>query len=139
MKTEYRKTLQEDVYWRLVDEKQEMLSDAAHSVYRQAQLAAFAANLDPTYSFEPQEYHDAMEKMRHAATEITARDRGLLAKLARAALAAAASMDPDDEDEHLVHGVYVGDLHRYYRMISSMVEPVLLETAAEQEKGTHSH
>jgi hypothetical protein len=137
MNTKHQKTPQEEAYFRQVGEKEEILSNAAHSFYRQAQLAAFAANLNPNYSFQPQEYDDAMEQMLHVAMELTDRDRDLLMKLSRAALAAAVSMNPEDEDEHLVNGVHVGDLHRYYRMISNMVEHVLLEMATERERDTH--
>ena len=137
MITKYQKTPQEEAYWRLVGEKREMLSDAAYDVYRQAQVTAFAANLDPYYNFQPREYNDAMEKMLRAADELTGRDRDLLAKLARAALTAAASIDPANEDKHLTHGVYVGDLHRYYRMLSNMVEAILLETTLEKHEDTY--
>ena len=73
------------------------------------------------------------ENMRLGAACITDSVNELLAKLWRAALAAAASIDPADET--LVgHKVNLGNLHRYYRMFSGMVEEILQERMILQQK-----
>ena len=126
MNTEYQTTREEEAYFRLLEEAKSELSEAAGIVIRKAQLAAYATNMVRSYCFQPEEYDEAMEKMRLAATQLTGRESELLATLWRAALAAAASIDP--EDTTLVgHKVDRGDLHRYYRMLSGMVEKILEE------------
>ena len=126
MNTEYQTTREEEAYFRLLEEAKSELSEAAGIVIRKAQLAAYATNMVRSYCFQPEEYDEAMENMRLAATQLTGRESELLATLWRAALAAAASIDP--EDTTLVgHKVDRGDLHRYYRMLSGMVEKILEE------------
>ncbi len=126
MNTEHQTTREEEAYWRLLEEAKSELSEAAGIVIRKAQLAAYATNMVRSYCFQPEEYDEAMENMRLAATQLTGRESELLATLWRAALAAAASIDP--EDTTLVgHKVDRGDLHRYYRMLSGMVEKILEE------------
>ncbi len=126
MNTEHQTTREEEAYCRLLEEAKSELSEAAGIVIRKAQLAAYATNMVRSYCFQPEEYDEAMENMRLAATQLTGRESELLATLWRAALAAAASIDP--EDTTLVgHKVDRGDLHRYYRMLSGMVEKILEE------------
>jgi hypothetical protein len=80
------------------------------------------------YSFQwPEEYDEAMNRMRLAASILTERDQELLAKLWRAALAAAASIDPHDFSTPAGHRVYRRDFHDYYEMVSGMVKSVLQE------------
>ena len=134
MTLEHQVTPEEVVYGNLLQETWEMLSEAAHTVIKEAQSAAYADNLVRSYCFQPEEYDEAMEKMRVAAVELSDRECELLAKIWRAALAAAASIDPSDE--RLVgYKVDGGDLHWYYRMLSSMVEKILQEKrCAELQK-----
>jgi hypothetical protein len=73
------------------------------------------------------EYDETMDRMRLPAVELTDRDQELLAKAWRAALAAAASIDPSDCETIAGHRVYSGDVHWYYRLISRMVEEILSE------------
>jgi hypothetical protein len=80
-----------------------------------------------SYCFGPEEYEEAMEKMRLATTALTDRECELLAKLWRAALAAAASIDADDFETLAGYRVYEGNLHWYYRMASGMLEEILEE------------
>jgi hypothetical protein len=135
MTTEYQPTQEEQAYRRLLEEKGEMLSRAARTVLKEAEVAAYGENLVHSYAFQPEEYDEPMEKMRPAATDIIGRDRELLARLWRSALAAAASIDPDDETSAGFR-VVRGDVHWFNRMASGMVEEILQEkkTAELREK-----
>ena len=77
-----------------------------------------------SFSYGPCEYDEAMEEMRLAAAETTDHDREQLAGIWRSALAAAASVDPYDYETRVARRAYRADLHRYYRMLSDMVEEV---------------
>jgi hypothetical protein len=55
-----------------------------------------------------------------------------VSKIARAALAAAASIDPDDEDTPLWDRWYLGKLYWMYRTESNMLGDILREKAAEE-------
>lgn len=126
MTTEHQTTPEEEAYRRLLDEIREMLSEPAHTVIEEAQSATYAANMVHSYCFQPEEYEEAMGKIRLAAAGLNDRECKLLAKVWRAALAAAASIDP--RDERLVgHKVDGRNLHWYYRMLSGMVEKTLEE------------
>jgi hypothetical protein len=125
MTTEHQTTREEEAYWRLLEEMD--LSKAARTVLEEAQSAAYAANMVYSYCFQLEEYEEAMEKMRPAATTLTDHECELLGKLWRAALAAAASIDADDFETPAGRRVYSGDLHWFYRMSSSMVEKILQE------------
>jgi hypothetical protein len=127
MNTEHQTTREEEAYCRLLEEAKSEFSEAAGIFIRKAQLAAYAMNMVRSYCFQPEEYDEAMENMRLAATQLTGRESELLATLWRAALAAAASIDADDFDVLVGHKVYRGDLHYYYRMVSLMVERTLEE------------
>src|SRR5829696_9054872 len=132
MTPEHQATPEEEAYGNLLHETSEKLSEPARAVIEEAQSAAYGAQMVRNYCFQPEEYDEAMEKMRVAAVELSDRECELLAKIWRAALAAAASIDPSDE--RLVgYKVDGGDLHWYYRMLSSMVEKILQEKIAEQE------
>jgi hypothetical protein len=112
-----------------------MLSEAARTVLTEAQLAAYATNMVRSYCFQPEEYDEAMEKMRLATAKITGYDHKMLVKHWCAALAAAASIDPEDFETSTGHRVYRANLHRYYRMLSRMVEKTLQKKRyAEIEK-----
>jgi hypothetical protein len=129
MTTEYQ-TMQEEAYGRLLEEKQEMLSEPARTVLAEAEWAAYKECMVRSYCLQPQEYEEAMEKMRLAAAELTGHDCELLAELVHAAKAAAASIDPNDET--LVgHKVHRGHVYWYYRMVSGMVEEILQGETAE--------
>ena len=126
MTTEDHMTPEEEAYSRLIEEKGEVFSIAAQTVLSEAQWVAYALHLVSNYAFQPQEYEEAMQKMRLAANELTNHDGELLVKLWRAALAAGASIDPDDRTP-IGWRVCKGDLHPYYRMLSSMIEDTLQE------------
>jgi hypothetical protein len=122
--TEHQRTREEEAYGQLLEEIWEKLSEPARAVLGEAQSAAYAANMVRSYCFQPEEYEEATERMRLAAAGITDSEHELLAELWRTALAAAASINPDDET--LVgHKVDRGDLHWYFRMLSRMVEKTL--------------
>lgn len=132
-------TQEERAYGRLLDEVWEVLSEPARTVLREAQSAAYATNLMTNYSFQPEEFDEAMEKMHVAAAELTDREHKLLARLWRAALGAAASVDPEDFEPLAGYRVYRGGLHHYYRMTSAMIEKTLEERglAGYREEGVH--
>ena len=127
MTREHQVTPEEEAYGQLLDETWEMLSEPAHTVIGEAQSAAYAANMVRSYCFQPEEYEQTMEKMRLTTAELSNRECELLAKLWRAALAAAASIDSEDFETLAGYRVYSGDLHWYYRMFSGMVEKILEE------------
>jgi hypothetical protein len=126
MTTKHQITREEKAYGRLLDEIWEMLSEPAHALIEEAQSAAYETNLVYHRCFQPEEYDEAMEKMRLAAAKLSNHECELLAKLWRAALAAAASIDPSDKGL-VAHKVDGRNLHEYYRMISGMVEKILEE------------
>jgi hypothetical protein len=133
MKKGYRKTPEEEAYGRLLNESEEVLSESARTVLEKAEATAHAEHLVRSYCLHPEEYDEAMAKMRRAATELTDRECKLLARIWRAALASAASIDPDDETP-AGHRVDRGDVHHYYRMVSGMVESTLLEKRVEEHR-----
>lgn len=127
MTTEHQTTQLEEAYGQLLDRIWETLSEPARTILGEAQSAAYAENLVRSYCFQPVEYEEAMDRMRLAAVELSDHDPQLLAKVWRAALAAAASIDADDYETPAGHRVYSGNLHCYYRMLSGMVEEILSE------------
>ncbi len=124
MTTECQMTPEEEAYGRILEEKEEMLSEVACNILAEAESVAYAEYMVRNYCFQPEEYDEAMEKMRLAAAKLTDWDRELLAELVRAAKAAAASIDPDDATP-AGRGVYLGYFHHYYKMVSDMVEYTL--------------
>ena len=128
MKNEHRTTREEEAYGRILDVQYETLSEAARTVLSEAEAEAYKANMVSNYSYQGDiEYNEALEKMRLAAVELTEDECRLLSKLWHAALAAAASVDADDFESFAGYRVYSGDLHRYYRMASGMIEKILQE------------
>ncbi len=121
---EYKPTQEEKALERLLEINKEVLSGAARIILREAMRAAYAENLINGHCFQPEEYDEALQKMRLAAAELTVRDRGLLAELVCAGKAAASSIDPDDETL-AGHKVRRGDVHWYYGMAYGMVEEIL--------------
>jgi hypothetical protein len=93
----YPSTREEDALDQLLEMNREALSGAARAILGEADGAAYAECLVNSYCFQPEEYEEAMRKMRLAATELTDRDRELLAEIVLAGKAAASSIDPDDE------------------------------------------
>jgi len=137
MTPEYQITPEEEAYVQFLDKTWEMLSEPAHTVIEEAQSAAYAANMVHNYCFQPEEYDEAMEKMRLAAAKLSDRECELLAKLWRAALAATASIDPSDK--RLVgYKVDGGNLHWHYRMLSGMVEKILEEKRLAELQKEHA-
>jgi hypothetical protein len=126
MTTEHQTTREEKAYGRLLEEKEDMLSEAGRTILSEAHSAAYAQCMVHSYCFQPEEYDEAMvEKMRLAAAKITDSEYQLLAKIWRAALAAAASVDANDYESLAGYKVSSGDLHYYYRVVSSMIEDTL--------------
>jgi hypothetical protein len=127
MTTEHQATREEEAYGRLLEEIWERLSEPARVVFGTAEWAAYSDHMQRNIGFgSPEDYDEALEEMRLAAAKITAHEHNLLTKLWRTALAAAASIDPDDTTP-VRHKADRGDLHYYYRTLSSMVEKILQE------------
>jgi hypothetical protein len=134
MTTEHQKTLEEEAFWRLIEENTDRVSTAARTVFAEAEAAACEENHIRNYSAGPGHYEESMHKTYLAAAELTDRDREVLSEIWRAALSAAASIDPDDMTP--AHGVIRGADHWYYRVISSLVEYVLREKKREELRKT---
>ena len=136
MFTEHRETPEEEAFWRLFEETEGVLSEAAYTLLDTAKGAAYAATMVHNYCFQPQEHEEAEQKMRAAAAGLTELDRELLGRIWRAALTAASSLDPDDHETLVRYRVCVGHLHWYYREVAVMVKAILAEKKAEEyEKG----
>jgi hypothetical protein len=116
-----------------------MLSEPARAVFGEAQSAAYATFLVRNYCFQPEEYDEAMEKMSVAAAGLSDREHKLLAKLWRAALVAAATVDSEDFETLAGYRVYRGDLHHYYRMTAGMIERTLQERRLAEHRKEFDH
>ena len=131
MTIEDRGTPEERAYGRLVEEAREVLSAEAGSILAEAEGVAHAEHLIRTFEMVPEQYDEATERMRLAAG-LTDREHELLARLWRAALAAAASIDPSDGTPVPYYKARRGDFHGYYRMVSGLVEGALKERHVEK-------
>ena len=109
-----------------MEETEEVHSEAARTLLSEAYGAAYKLYLAYNYSFGPEDYEEAMQKMRLEATRLTDRDRKHLSQIVRAGEAAASSIDPDDQTP-AGHEVYREDLQwrRHYQMMSYIVDEVL--------------
>jgi hypothetical protein len=123
--TEHQTTPEEEAYGRHLDEIREELSEPARTLLSEAQSAAYAENMVRSYCFGPEDYEEAMDRMRLAANKLTDRDCELLKAHVRAALMACASVDPFDQDSLAGYRVYSANLHDYYRMVADMVTDIL--------------
>ena len=83
MTTEHQSTQLEEAYGQLLDQIWEVLSEPARTVLKEAQSAAYAENMVHNYCYHPEEYDEAMKKMRLAAAELPNAEHGLLAKVWR--------------------------------------------------------
>ncbi len=131
MTNEYQPTREQEAYGRLLEEKEQILSEAARTVLVEAENAA---NGQIIMGLQPQDYLEHMQKMHLASAELTSRDREILAEICSVALVAAASTDPNDYETPAGYRVYRGDLHTYYKMASGMIEAILNGDAAEEIK-----
>jgi hypothetical protein len=132
MTTEHQLTPEEEALRRLLQEKDEAHSEAARTVIMEALVAAWNAHRFHHDGLYLEEYDEAMDRMRLGAACITDSDHQLLAKLWRAALAAASSIDPDDETP-VGHKVDRGNPRRFYRMLSAILETILQEKEILQQ------
>jgi hypothetical protein len=130
---EVKMTLEEEAFDRLLDEKRTLLSDEALDLVGIARHEAYKYNLVSTYAYQPFEYFMGMEDMVRLAGELTGDEREILAEVGRAAGAAAATIDLEDE-RPAGYKVCRGDVHDYYAMAASMIEEALKpETDMERE------
>lgn len=132
MTTKHQMTREERAFHHRFREQSDSLSRAAHRLLEEASEAASRRCMADSYSYQDVEYEMALENMRLAATEPTDLDCEGLTKLWRYALAAAASMDHYDYETVVGRHVYPADLYSYYRMVSVMVEEVLLRIVGEK-------
>lgn len=134
MTTEHQLTPEEEAFDRLLDEKWMLLSEYARELIGLALHEAYKDNLIRTYCYQPLEYYMGMEDMVRLAGELGDQDREFIAEVERAATAAAAALDPEDE-RPAGHRVCIGDVHRYYDMVSAMiVEALKPKTDREREE-----
>ena len=124
MQTEYKRTREEEAFYRLLDEKQSLLSEDALKLVGLAQHEAYKYNLVSNYAYQPVEYFMGMEDMVRLAGELGDQEREFIATVGRAATAAAAAIDPEDE-RPAGYKVCGGDVHYYYEMVSGMIEKAL--------------
>jgi hypothetical protein len=124
MTTEHQRTPEQEAFDRLLDEKWSLLSEYARELIGLAQDEAYKYNLIKSYAYQPFEYFMGMEDMVRLAGELGDQEREMIAAVGRAATAAAAAIDPEDE-RPAGHRVCGGDVHYYYEMVSGMIEKAL--------------
>jgi hypothetical protein len=134
MTTKYQRTPEEEAFDRLLDEKRGLLSEDARELIGLAQHEAYKFNLVSNYGYQPFEYFMGMEDMVRLAGELGDQEREIIAAVGRAANAAAAAIDPEDETP-AGYRVCGGDVHHYYKMVSDMIEEALKpKTDREREE-----
>jgi hypothetical protein len=134
MQPEYKRTREEEAFDLLLDEKQSLLSEDALELVGLAHNEAYKCKLISNYSYQPLEYFMAMEDMVRLAGELGDQEREIIAAVGRAATAAAAAIDPEDE-RPAGYKVCRGDVHNYYEMVSGMIEKALdSKTYREREE-----
>src|SRR5215212_10034128 len=124
MTTEHQRTPEEEAFDRLLDEKWNLLSEDARKLLKVAHNEAYKFNLVSSYGYQPFEYFMGMEDMVRLAGQLGDQEHEFIAEVGRAATAAAAALDPEDE-RPAGHKVCIGDVHRYYDMVSGMIEEAL--------------
>ena len=132
MTTEHQLTPEEEAFDRLLDEKRPLLSDNARELLGLALDEAYKINLVSSYSYQPLEYFMGMEDMVRLAGELGDQEREFSAEVGCAATAAAAALDPEDK-RPAGYRVCIGDVHRYFDMVSGMIEEAL-EPKTDRER-----
>jgi hypothetical protein len=133
MTTEHQRTPEEEAFDRLLDEKWTLLSEHARELIGLALHEAYKYNLIHNYAYQPFEYFMCMADMVRLAGELDDQDREFSAEVGRAATAAAAALNPEDERPAGGHRVCIGDVHRYYDMVSGMIVEAL-EPRTDRER-----
>jgi hypothetical protein len=123
---EVKKTPEEEGLGELLEETEEVYSEAARTLLSEAYGAAYKLYLAYNYSFGPEDYEDAMQKMSLEATRLTDSDREHLAKIVRACEAAASSICTSQVIDY-GDKVWQRNVRWYYQMMSDMVDEVLQE------------
>lgn len=136
MDSKYRLTNEERAYEHLVEEYWETLSAAAKKILGRAESEASAMHLIPNYNYAiPDDYDEAVDFLDRASAELTGGDCKRLAEIWRAALAAGASVDPEDRSAHVTaYNLHQGVLHTYHRQVSRFVEDTLSHREAEESR-----
>lgn len=127
MNKEPKRTPEEGALCRFVDENYKTLSEAARTIIDEADSASHANWMVRLYGYQEGDHEYHMKNMHLAATELSEREHKILVQIWRAALVAAASLDPEDYETVVGYRVFRGDLHYCYRMFASMIEEVLNE------------
>ena len=120
--TDYVETAKERAFGALLDEKRHEITGAARELVELAADFAYVYALCRNYAFQPEELYITEHNMLHLAYALTAHDREVLVEVAQAAKAASFSLDKDDFETPAGFRICVANLHRYYAMISEMVE-----------------
>jgi hypothetical protein len=132
MTTEHQLTPEEEAFDRLLDEKWPLLSEEARELIGLARHEAYKFNLVSSYAYQPFEYFMGMEDMVRLAGALGDQDREFSVEVGRAAAAAAAALDPEDE-RSAGHRVCIGNVHDYYIVVSGMIEAAL-EPKTDRER-----
>jgi hypothetical protein len=135
MQTEYERTPEEEAFYRLLDETRGLLSGAALELVGIAQDDAYKYFLIRSYAYQPIESYMAMEDMVRLAGEISDKEREIIAAIGRAATAAAAAIDPDDE-RPAGHGVRRRDVRYYHELVSGLIESALEPKSTREREET---
>jgi hypothetical protein len=141
MTWEYTRTREEETYLDLYEEEWDTWSGAVRAVFMKV---GAAADKEYMYNYFVEErgrdikhYDVVTDEMRLAAAQLTDREREMLRKHARAALVAAASIDPDEDDqiwsEFSVYPHYEPNRHHLYRLESGMLWAILNESRQQAE------
>ena len=120
---EVKWTPEEEVLGEVAALNKEVLSEAARTILSEAYRTSYALYLASSYSYGPEEFEEAVQKMSLEATRLTDSDREHLAKIVRAGEAAASSIDHDDQTP-AGYKVCRRDVRWHHEMISSMVDEV---------------
>lgn len=120
MAAEHRTTPEEKAFWTLC--KQETLGAPTCAIMAEAGAICYSCNLIRNYCCSEEEYDEALEKMRLLAAGLSDRDLGRLTDVARAAIAAGASVDSVDRETYAGFRIHPMDLHDYYTQIFRMLE-----------------
>jgi hypothetical protein len=126
--TEHVKTAKEKLFDALLDAKRDEVTEAARELIGIAMDFSYGYNLCRNYAFQPEDLFMADHNMLDQAYVLTEHDREVLAEVAQAAQAASDSLEKHDFETSAGFRIWTADLHRYYAMISAMVEKALKPT-----------
>jgi hypothetical protein len=121
---EVKWTPEEEALGELLALNKKVLSEAARTILSEADITSYKWNLASSYSFQPEEFDEALQKMSLEATRLTDSDREHLAKLVRAGKAAASSICTSQVIGYR-DKVWRRHIRWYHQMLCEMVDEVL--------------